>query len=68
MINENKKHVQRHIFVIVQSLINDGLKDVIQYCNSEGLRLTDEDLMEFFNMALKEVRKRDEKEDGKNDN
>jgi hypothetical protein len=59
MNNQNKKHIQRHIFIIVQSLIENGLKEVIQYCEREGLRLTDKELEEFFKMALKEAKKKD---------
>jgi hypothetical protein len=50
-------HIQKHYFIIVQSLISVGLQEALNYCKREGFQISEQELMQLFKTAIETMKK-----------
>jgi hypothetical protein len=43
-------------FVIVETIVHDGLEEALNYCKREGLEITKPELIECFKTAMRKTR------------
>lgn len=48
---------QKHVFIIKQSLIYDGLQATLNYCKREGFQISEKTLVQLFKLAIEDMKK-----------